>query len=101
LTGFEWRCSGRARSTTAAYRQTSVKDCFRALREHLSEKDQALLRVDRGLSFRESAMVLSGDVSLDDASLQRESARLRKSFERLKSELRRLAERDGLVAPKA
>jgi hypothetical protein len=46
-------------------------------------------------------MVLSGDVSLDDASLQRESARLRKSFERLKSELRRLAERDGLVAPKA
>jgi len=89
----------RVRSTTHAYRQTETKDRFRALREELDEDDQTLLvlRVDRGLSWRDLALAMTGDTELSDEAASREAARLRKAFERVKAELRRLAERDGLL----
>jgi RNA polymerase sigma-70 factor, ECF subfamily len=90
------------RSGTRMYQRTDVKDAFRALRERLDPEDQAILilRVDRGLSFRELAMTLSGDIELDDAALARETARLRKAFERIKEELKRMAQAEGLLPVK-
>jgi RNA polymerase sigma-70 factor (ECF subfamily) len=89
----------RVRETTQCYKQTAVKDHFRALREQLDLEDQTLLilRVDRNMSWRELALALSGTVDLDEAAIERESARLRKAFERVKLELRRLSEAQGLL----
>jgi len=89
----------RVRETTECYKRTAVKDQFRALREQLDLEDQTLLilRVDRNLSWRELAQALSGTVDLDEAVIERESARLRKAFERVKRELKRLSEDQGLL----
>jgi len=89
----------RLRSTTDFYQRTEVKDRFRALREQLEPDDQMLLvlRVDRNLPWRDLALAMTGDANLDDASIARESARLRKAFERVKDQLRSLAEREGLL----
>jgi RNA polymerase sigma-70 factor (ECF subfamily) len=90
------------RSTTKVYQRTETKDRFKALREELDPEDQMLLilRVDRGMSFRDLAFTMTGDTELDDVALEREAARLRKSFERIKSELRRMAEAQGLIGEK-
>jgi RNA polymerase sigma-70 factor (ECF subfamily) len=87
-------------STPIAYLRTSVKDHFKRLREELEFEDQTLLvlRVDRGMSWRDLAITMLGDSGADDPTVDRESARLRKAFERVKVELRRLAVRDGLIA---
>ncbi|MGC4092892.1 MAG: sigma-70 family RNA polymerase sigma factor [Polyangiaceae bacterium] len=92
----------RVRSTTHAFQRTDTKDRFRALREQLDSEDQMLLvlRVDRELSWRDLALAMTGDTELDEAALVREAARLRKAFERVKIELRRLAEREGLLKSK-
>jgi RNA polymerase sigma-70 factor, ECF subfamily len=89
----------RVRDTTECYKRTAVKDHFRALREQLDLEDQTLLilRVDRNMSWRELAQTLSGTVDLDEAMIERESARLRKAFERVKRELKRLSEDKGLL----
>jgi len=89
----------RMRSATQTHQQTAVKDRFRALREQLEPEDQMLLvlRVDRGLAWRDLAMTMAGDVELGEETLEREATRLRKAFERVKRELKRLAERDGLL----
>jgi len=89
----------RVRQTTECYKRTAVKDQFRALREQLDLEDQTLLilRVDRNMSWRELAQALSGTVDLDEAAIERESARLRKAFERVKRELKRLSEDQGLL----
>jgi RNA polymerase sigma-70 factor (ECF subfamily) len=86
-------------STTRKYRQTAVKDRFRALREQLDSDDQLLLvlRIDRGLSWRDLAITVAGDPDLNDDALLREAARLRKAFERVKAEIKRLAQREGLL----
>jgi RNA polymerase sigma-70 factor, ECF subfamily len=88
----------RVRETTECYKRTAVKDQFRELREQLDLEDQTLLvlRVDRNMSWRELAQTLSGTVDLDEAMIERESARLRKAFERVKRELKRLSEDQGL-----
>ena len=91
---------GRLRSSTATYRRTETKDRFRALRDQLEPEDQTLLilRVDRELSHGEVAQVMLGDVQADDeAAILREAARLRKRFERVKEELKRLAVEAGLL----
>lgn len=90
----------RLRTETDVFQRTDVKDRFQALREQLSADDQMLLvlRVDRGLSFRDLALAMSGDSELEDAEIAREAARLRKAFERIKGELRSLAEQSGLLA---
>lgn len=88
----------RVRETTECYKRTAVKDQFRVLREQLDLEDQTLLilRVDRNMSWRELAQTLSGTVDLDEPTIERESARLRKAFERVKRELKRLSDEQGL-----
>jgi RNA polymerase sigma-70 factor (ECF subfamily) len=90
----------RVRSATHVYHQTAVKDRVRELRERLDPEDQTLLvlRVDRGMAWRDLAITMAGDAELDDAALERESVRLRKAFERVKTELRRLAKEAGLLS---
>ena len=89
----------RVRSTTHVYQRTEVKDRFRALRERLDTEDQLLLilRIDRNMGWRDIAIASSGNADLDDDAIDRESARLRKSFERVKAELKRMAEEEGLI----
>jgi RNA polymerase sigma-70 factor (ECF subfamily) len=87
------------RHSTLAHARTTSRDRIRALREQLPDDDQILLvlRVDRGLAWRELAIALSGDLELNQESQEREAARLRKQFERIKQELRRLARSEGLL----
>lgn len=89
----------RLRSATNVFQQTAVKDRFRLLREQLSDDDQTLLilRVDRALPFRDVAIAMNGNANLDEDSIAREVVRLRKAFERVKSDLREMAEREGLI----
>jgi RNA polymerase sigma-70 factor, ECF subfamily len=89
----------QVRSATNLYQRTDVKNRFRALRERLDPEDQTLLilRVDRGLTWRELALAMTGDSALDAVALEREVARLRKAFERIKSELKRWATKEGLL----
>lgn len=92
------QCIEHARSATQLHQQTAVKDRMRALRERLDPDDQVLLvlRVDRGMAWRDLAITLTGN-DLDEAALDREASRLRKAFERVKSELKEMARREGLL----
>jgi RNA polymerase sigma-70 factor, ECF subfamily len=88
------------REPTRPHHDTDVKHRVRALREQLPSHEQLLLtlHVDRGLSFRELALVLhEGPSALEGEALTREAARLRKRFERLKERLRELAIESGLL----
>lgn len=89
----------QVRYSTHIYQRTDAKNRFVALREQLDADDQLLLilRVDRKLSFRDLAFTLSGDPDLDDKAVTREAARLRKSFERVKAQLKLLAQQEGLL----
>jgi RNA polymerase sigma-70 factor (ECF subfamily) len=90
----------QARSATAVHQRTDVKAKIRALREQLPPEDQTLLilHVDRGLAWRDLAIVMHDQgEQLDDEALTRESARLRKRFERVRSTLRELAIAEGLL----
>lgn len=83
------------RTSTAAYLRTEVKTRMRELREQLSPDDQALiiLRIDRGLSWRELCAVLSPE----GRAPAKEQARLRKRFQLLKAKLRSMAVDEGLI----
>ena len=90
----------QVRSTTKIYQKTDTKDRVRALREQLADEDQMLLilHVDRALPWREIAMVMHDDgTDLCGDALARETARLRKRFERVKGELKEMALREGLL----
>jgi RNA polymerase sigma-70 factor (ECF subfamily) len=90
----------RARSATQVHKRTDVKEKVRSLRERLALEDQTLLilHIDRGLPWRELAMVMHDEGErLAGEALTREAARLRKRFERVKSELRELAIAEGLL----
>lgn len=91
------RLAEMVRSSTAPHQQTAVKSALAAARARLDPDDQMLLvlRVDRGLAWREIAQVLLGE-DADAAACDRRAAALRKQFERVKAELRR-----GLVDPPA
>lgn len=82
-----------ARSATAQHLRTDAKDWLARIREELSIEDQSLLtlRVDRGLSWNDVAVVMG------DGDVAKTSALLRKRFERIKERLRAAAMRDGLV----
>jgi RNA polymerase sigma-70 factor, ECF subfamily len=90
----------RSRTATQMHQRTDVKDQIRNLREQLPQEDQTLLilYVDRNLPWREIAMVLheQGE-QLDNDALDREAARLRKRFERVKAELKHLVVQAGLL----
>jgi RNA polymerase sigma-70 factor (ECF subfamily) len=86
------RLAEAPREPTLGYLRTDMKQGVRALREQLDPDDQALLvlRVDKGLGWRDVALVLLGE-GADDAALARCAASLRKRFERVKERLRQLA----------
>ena len=86
------------RSHTAVYLLTETKSRIRQLRQRLPEDEQSLiiLRVDRGLSWRELAEVLRPEgEEVEDP--KREEARLRKRFQLVKDKLRALAKAEGLL----
>lgn len=87
------------RTATRSYLGTETKDRFAQLRESLEPDDQLLLvlRVDRGLEWNELVRVLAETEDLDDATLVREAARLRKRFQLLKERLVKLARAAGLM----
>ena len=90
----------RLRSATLEHRKTEVKSRIRELRQKLSEEDQVLLvlRVDRELSFRELAVVLSDEgTDLDDDQVSRLATNLRQRFQKVKKRLRTLAAEEGLL----
>lgn len=66
------------------------------IRQYLDDDEELLLtlRVDRGLLWREVALVLDGKISSNGA-LVRRTAHLRKQFERIKARLRDLAALEG------
>jgi RNA polymerase sigma-70 factor (ECF subfamily) len=88
------------RTRTQIHCRTNVKERVRALRDQLDPDDQLVLalRVDRGLSWRELALAMNGDESLNEELLKREAARLRQCFQRIKQELRRMAAEQGLFS---
>jgi RNA polymerase sigma-70 factor (ECF subfamily) len=87
------RLADRVRTTTQSRLMREKRSRLRELRETLPEEDQAILilRVERELDWRDLARVLHQGEPLDEAGLQRESARLRKRFQAIKERLRALA----------
>jgi RNA polymerase sigma-70 factor, ECF subfamily len=90
----------RARTSTAVYQQSEIKDRFRELREELDEDDRMvlILRVDRGLDWNDAAHIMAGQGDMTSDELGRASARLRKQFQRIKVRIRELARERGLIA---
>lgn len=89
-----------ARTSTRLHQRTDMKDKVRALRQRIGVEDQTLLmlHIDRGLRWRELAVVMHEDgQSLTGDALTAEAARLRKRFERVKQALRELAIAEGMV----
>ena len=82
------------RTVTLEIQRTEVKDEFRVLREQLDpeEHEILLLRLDRGLAWKDIARILGGDDNLDARA-----AALRKRFERAKQRLKKLAIEHGLI----
>jgi RNA polymerase sigma-70 factor (ECF subfamily) len=95
----------RPRSETEKYRRTEIKNRMRKIiREQLSDDEQMLftLRVNRKLSWRELAVIMSDeDVTLDKTEIDRWSTLLRQRFTKLKAKLevklKELARDDGLL----
>lgn len=82
-----------ARSRTAPWLRTEVKDVFVRLRGSLSEPERELLvlRVDRDLSWDEIALILG-----EPGDRAATAARVRKRFQVIKDKLRDLARAEGL-----
>lgn len=85
------------RSQTASFLRTETKSRIEALRAALPEEDKLLLllRVDRKLEWADIARIFAEGT--DEASLVKESARLRKRYQVVKDRLRELARREGLI----
>lgn len=82
------------RTATLEIQRTEVKEEFRVLREQLDaeEHELLLLRLDRGMAWKDIARVLGGDGDVDARA-----AALRKRFERAKQRLKKLAIERGLI----
>jgi RNA polymerase sigma-70 factor (ECF subfamily) len=89
----------RTRSSTTLYRQTGAREQIRKLRESLSPDDQMLLllRVDKRMDFRDIAIAMGHGETLEPVEVERDAARLRKRFERVKERLREMAKEAGLI----
>lgn len=89
----------RVRTETLRFLRSEAKDKVAPIRDSLDEDDRMLLvlRVDRGLSWKEIARVLAGDEGAEE-SLDRTAARLRKRFQSVKEEIRSRARKAGLLA---
>jgi RNA polymerase sigma-70 factor (ECF subfamily) len=94
------KVANEVRASTLPHLKTTIKAQVAELRGKLSEEEQTLLtlRVDRELSWPEIAIVYADGAALDQETLLREAARLRKRFEATKLKLRRLAEAAGMLA---
>jgi len=90
------------RTRTCTWRRTEVKEKFRALREQLSTEERLLLRLrlDQRLSWNEVArlMVEPDEEEPSAEELARRAAALRQKYQRLKEQLRTLAQSSGLIA---
>ena len=80
--------------TSTQSRARAADAAIAALRETLDADDRALLvlRIDRGLPWRDVAQVLLGEAAAA-ADVERHAAQLRKRFERIKQRLRAAAAR--------
>lgn len=90
----------QARTETLPYLRTTAKNKLAEIRDALPPEDRALLvlRLDRGLEWKELARVMLGaEASLDEAVLRRESQRLRKRYQLLKERLVEAGRRHGLI----
>jgi RNA polymerase sigma-70 factor (ECF subfamily) len=96
---FASEIAAEVRSRTAPFMRTEVKNEARRLRESMADDDQQLLllRLERNLSFRDIALILSDDDALGQDELVREAARLRKRFQIAKDRLSELLINAGLV----
>jgi RNA polymerase sigma-70 factor, ECF subfamily len=95
-------CPQERRPSTAAFLKTEVKKRMRELRYRLPAEDQTLLvlRIDKGLSWNELAVVFSGEGdAMEEAEVLRWAGRLRQRFATIKRRLRSLAEKEGLIGP--
>ncbi len=81
------------RTATLPYLRTQAKVEIVRLREQLDPDERSLLilRVDRRLSWNAIARITSEDDDPTEADIERNAARLRKRFERIKERLRTLA----------
>lgn len=94
------RLAEQVRTETAPHLQTENKARLAALRESLTVDERMLLslRVDRGLEWEDLVRVLhDGAAPLNDVTLRRESAKMRKRFQSLKAKVAELARREGLL----
>ncbi|MDQ3264993.1 MAG: sigma-70 family RNA polymerase sigma factor [Myxococcota bacterium] len=94
------KIADRVRSSTLNYLRSGVKEKVQRIRESLEPDDQTLLilRVDRNLAWNEVAQVMLGeDEEHTPQAISRKSAALRKRFERLKEDLKRLAREHRLL----
>jgi RNA polymerase sigma-70 factor, ECF subfamily len=90
----------QVRSRTMTYLRTEVRDGFTRLRERLDTDEQSLLtlRIDRGLSWPEIALIMSNsDETPDEDKLLAMAAAVRQRFQRLKERIRRMARKEGLL----
>lgn len=90
----------KVRTATPLPYRSEVRELVDRLRAQLTAEEQTLLilRVDRGLPWRDVAMIMLGPEGMtDDAAVRREAAACRKRYERLTDRLRRLVEAEGLL----
>jgi RNA polymerase sigma-70 factor (ECF subfamily) len=82
-----------ARTLTQPHMRSDVKSHVRRLREELDPDDQSILtlRVDRGMAWRDIAIIMSGEEA-SETDVARQSALLRKRFERLKARLKTMVQ---------
>lgn len=87
--------------STPRHLRSPSKSWLDRVRSSLTVDEQTMLtlRLDRGMSWQEIALVLGEAEARDGRGLRRASASLRKRFERLKARLRARAEADGILAP--
>jgi len=85
------------RERTRSYLRSEVRDRVARLREALDPDDRMLLvlRVDRGMSFREIAKVFADASGGPEGEDKRREAALRKRYERVKERIRELARTDA------
>lgn len=79
-----------ARTETADYLRTAMKDRLAAVRTELDDEERELLhlRVDRQLPWREIEEIVRPDAADDEPARKRREQRLRKRFELLKRRIK-------------
>jgi RNA polymerase sigma-70 factor (ECF subfamily) len=90
----------KIRTATLTAARSDARSRVAQLRDMLAADDQTLLilRVNRGLGWKEIAQVMVHDGKVvPDALLEKEAVRLRKRYQLAKEKLRRLAQEQGLV----